>query len=96
MFVCIFFVDLSAKSSQGYHGILGLISWMSQHESSCLGTVSATFLVLMLLQQRRSELILRNLPRLREAALAMAAEFFTCTDDFLLENMLKCSPFADG
>ena len=61
-----------------------------------LGTVSATFLVLMLLQQRRSELILRNLPRLREAALAMAAEFFTCTDDFLLENMLKCSPFADG
>ena len=61
-----------------------------------LGTVSATFLVLMLLQQRRSELIPRNLLRLREAALAMAAEFFTCTDDFLLENMLKCSPFADG
>ena len=60
-----------------------------------LGTVSATFLVLMLLQQRRSELILRNLPRLREAALAMAAEFFTCTDDFL-ENMLKCGSFSDS
>ena len=49
-----------------------------------LGTVSASFYILMLLQQRRPELILRNLLRLREAALSMAAEFFMCTDDFCL------------
>ena len=49
-----------------------------------LGTVSAAFFILMLLQQRRPELILRNLLGLREAVPLMAAEFFTCTDDFFL------------
>ena len=48
-----------------------------------LGTVSAAFFILMLLQQRRPELILRNLLRLREAAPLMAAVSFMCTDDFV-------------
>ena len=47
-----------------------------------LGTVSATFLVLVLLQQRRSELILRNLLGYVKLCHSMAAESFTCTDDF--------------
>ena len=54
-----------------------------------LGTVSAAFFILMLLQQRRPELILRNLLGLREAVPLMAAVIFVWTDDFvydLVEN----------